>query len=123
LNAKLIERRDAEIAVTIDPFDKVEVQKEYDSQIITHGLKAGDIITRADKTVFKTDFDWTLFIRNIRAGQLVMFTVIREKHEMQIPITIGEVDEETDKCKHYVKPTDKPTTTKMGSMGKSKSTK
>lgn len=100
-NAKLIEQRDRELANIIDTNEKVEVEKDYEMQMISRGFKPGDIILMADGEVIKTDYEWKLFIRNLPVGKLMLFTVLRDGQKLFLTIKVGENDEETGICKHF----------------------
>jgi serine protease Do len=57
------------------------------------GLKEGDIITRIDNKPIHTDGDLIETIAFTSPGTKVTLTVIRDKKEMKIPVTIGSAEE------------------------------
>jgi serine protease Do len=52
------------------------------------GIKAGDVITRVDNTNVTTPRDITRALRDLRGKTNITVTVVRNKKEMQIPVTI-----------------------------------
>ena len=59
------------------------------------GIKEGDIIIRVDDKVIHNDGDLVEAIAYTQPGTRVILTIIRDKKEMKIPVTIGSYEEST----------------------------
>ncbi len=55
------------------------------------GVKAEDIVTQIDKKSFDNVEDVIAYVRGKKPGDKVTLTVIREKKEKQIDVTVGKV--------------------------------
>jgi S1-C subfamily serine protease len=54
------------------------------------GVKAEDIVTKMDKKEFDTVDAFIAYIRGKKPGDKITLTIIREKKEKQIEVTIGK---------------------------------
>ncbi len=59
---------------------------EANSPAATAGLRAGDVVTRANQTPLSTPGDWAKTMHENR-GKAVAITVMREKHEQTVTLT------------------------------------
>ncbi len=55
------------------------------------GVKAEDVVTKMDKKEFDSVDDFIAYIRGKKPGDKVTMTIIREKKEKQIEVTIDKV--------------------------------
>lgn len=69
------------------------VQVEPDTPAAKSGLKEGDIITKVDDKVIHNDGDLVETIALTPPGTRVTLTVIRDKKEIKIPVTLGSFEE------------------------------
>jgi serine protease Do len=60
------------------------------------GIKEGDIIVKVDDKPIRSDADLVETIAFTSPGTRVTLTVIRDKKEMRIPVTIGSAEESTE---------------------------
>lgn len=72
------------------------VQVEPDTPAEKAGLKEGDIIVRVDDKVIHNDGDLVETISLTQPGTNVTLTIIRDKKELKIPVTIGSFEESTE---------------------------
>lgn len=72
------------------------VQVEPDTPAAKAGLKEGDIITKVDDKVIHNDGDLVETISLTQPGTRVTLTVIRDKKEIKVPVTIGSYEESTE---------------------------
>jgi S1-C subfamily serine protease len=54
------------------------------------GIKAEDVITKMDKKDFETADAFVSYVRGKKPGDKIAMTVIREKKEMEIEVTVGK---------------------------------
>ena len=56
------------------------------------GLKVGDIITMADDVIVFENDDVVYYVRSLKVGDTVIFTVYRDGEYLQIPVVIGDMN-------------------------------
>ena len=60
------------------------------------GLKVGDIITKADDVTVAANDDVVDYIRSLKVGDTVDFTVYRDGEYLTITVTIGDMNRFSD---------------------------
>lgn len=78
------------------------VQVEPDTPAAKAGLKEGDIITKVDDKVIHNDGDLVETISLTPPGTRVTLTVIRDKKEIKIPVTLGSFEESSQVAKAQI---------------------
>ena len=60
------------------------------------GMKVGDIITKADDRTVTCNDDVVNYVRSLKVGDVVIFTVYRDNAYLTIPVTVGDMNRFSD---------------------------